>query len=163
MSTGSVAARETVIVRLRPHIRRMFWPSVVLVGVALGIGYFAGTFAEEWQNLAVVGVGGAVVVLGWFIPLCRWLTCNYTITTRRIVLRVGVVVRIRQELLHSRGTDVTVRQSSLQSLFGSGDLIVNVSDDRSVVLRDVPSAYLVQTALNDLMEHAVQRTESSIE
>jgi uncharacterized membrane protein YdbT with pleckstrin-like domain len=88
----------------------------------------------------------------WFVPLVSWLACNYTITSRRVILRSGLVVRVRQEVLHSRGHDVTVRKSGLQSLFGSGDVLVSTGLDRPVVLRDVPNANLVQAALHDLME-----------
>jgi hypothetical protein len=63
-----------------------------------------------------------------------------------------LLIRLRQELLHSRGYDVTVRKNSLQSAFGSGDVQINTGLDRPVVLKDVPSADLVQAALHDLME-----------
>jgi hypothetical protein len=47
---------------------------------------------------------------------------------------------------------VTVRKSGLQSLFGSGDVLISTGLDRPVTLRDVPKADLVQAALHDLME-----------
>ena len=146
------AAQETVIARLRPHGRALFWPTVLLLAVAAALGFFEGALPEEWQNIAVLIAGGVIAVVGWLAPLCRWLACNYTITTRRIVVRSGVLVRVRQELLHSRAHDVTVRKNSLQSLFGSGDVLVSSGLDRPVVLRDVASANLVQAALHDLME-----------
>ncbi|MEJ1229355.1 MAG: hypothetical protein WDM88_00085 [Galbitalea sp.] len=62
------------------------------------------------------------------------------------------MVRVRQELLHSRGYDVTVRKNGVQGLFGSGDVLINTDLGRPVVLRDVPDANLVQAALHDLME-----------
>ena len=89
------------------------------------------------------------------MPLAVWLSRSYTITTRRIVLRSGLMVRTRQELLHSRGYDVTVRQNGLQQLFRSGDVLVNTGLERPVVLRDVPSAALVQSALHELMERSL--------
>ena len=145
-------SREEVVARLRPHSRALFWPTVLLVAVAAALGYFSGMLVETWQVIAALGAALVIVIVGWLLPLCAWLARNYTITTRRIVLRSGVFVRLRQELLHSRGYDVTVRKNSLQSLFGSGDVQVNTGLDRSVVLRDVPSADLVQAALHDLIE-----------
>ncbi|CAN5209809.1 hypothetical protein BH11ACT4_BH11ACT4_01800 [soil metagenome] len=144
--------REVVVARLRPHSRALFWPTVLLVGVAAALGYASGMLTETWQVFAAVGGAAVIVVAGWLLPLFSWLARNYTITTRRIVLRSGVFVRVRQELLHSRGYDVTVRKNSLQSLFGSGDVLVSAGPERTVVLRDVPSADLVQSALHDLME-----------
>lgn len=146
---------ERVVARLRPHGRALFWPSVLLIAVAAAIGYFQGRFAAPWQNVAVLVGGALVIVLFWLLPLVAWLGKRYVITTRRIILRTGFFVRIRQELLHSRGYDVTVRQNGLQSLFRSGNILINTGLDRPVVLRDVPSADLVQAALHDLMERSL--------
>jgi uncharacterized membrane protein YdbT with pleckstrin-like domain len=87
--------------------------------------------------------------------LMSWLGKRYVITTRRIILRTGFFVRVRQELLHSRGYDVTVRQNGLQSVFRSGNVLVNTGLDQPVVLKDVPGADLVQAALHDLMEKSL--------
>lgn len=101
-------------------------------------------------------VGGiSVLLLTWLLPLFRWLAQRYIITTRRIIIRSGTFTRMRQELLHSRGYDVIVRKRSVQSLFGSGDVLINTGLDHPVMLRDVPSADLVQGALHDLMEQSM--------
>ena len=146
---------ESVVARFRPHGRALFWPSIALIGTVGAVGYFFGSFPQLWQNLALL-VGGVVVILVlWLVPLLSWLGRNYTITTRRIVLRRGLLIRVRQELLHSRGYDLTVRKNSLQSIFGSGDVEINTGLERPVVLRDVPAADLVQSALHDLMEQSL--------
>lgn len=149
-SDGQVA--ETVVARLRPHGRAMFWPSVALVAIAGATGYFYGRFPESWQNLGVLLGAALAALLLWLLPLLSWLGRNYTLTTRRIVLRSGFLVRVRQELLHSRGYDVTVRKTGLQSAFRSGDILVNTGLDHPVVMKDVPTADLVQEVLHDLME-----------
>ena len=141
--------------RLRPHARALTWPSIALVATFGAFFYFFGSFDESWQNLAVLGGAVLSVLFFWLFPLLTWLGRHYTITTRRIVLRSGFFLRVRQELLHSRGYDVTVRKNSLQSLFGSGDVEINTGLDHPVVLRDVPDADLVQSALHDLMEASI--------
>ena len=146
---------EAVVARLRPHGRAMFWPSLALILILGATGYFYGSFAEPWQNLAVLGGALLLGVLLWLLPLLHWLGRHYTITTRRIVLRSGFFVRLRQELLHSRGYDVTVRKNAVQSLFRSGDVLINTGLDHPVLLRDVPSADLVQSALHELMERSL--------
>jgi uncharacterized membrane protein YdbT with pleckstrin-like domain len=145
---------EAVVARLRPHGRALFWPSLALILILGAIGYFYGSFPEMWQNLAVLAAALFLGILLWLLPVLSWLGRHYTITTRRIVLRSGFFVRVRQELLHSRGYDVTVRKHALQSLFRSGDVLINTGLDHPVVLRDVPGADLVQSALHDLMEHS---------
>lgn len=146
---------ERIVANLRPHGRAMFWPSLVLIGGVGAVAYFSGRFDEEWQNLAVLAGGAAAIVLLWMLPLLFWLAKRYTITTRRIVLRRGLFVRTRQELLHSRGYDVSVRKTALQSLFRSGDVSINTGLENPVVMRDTPSADLVQGALHDLMEQSL--------
>ncbi len=138
--------------RLRPHSRRLFWPTVALVADIGAVSYFAGSFPQAWMNTALLVAGAALIVLLFLLPLLAWLSRNYTITTRRIVIRSGVLVRTRQELLHSRGYDVTVRRSGLQLLFRSGDVLINTGLEHPVALRDIPRADLVQSALHDLME-----------
>jgi len=144
--------QESVVARLRPHARALVWPSVALLVIAGAVGYFYGSFTEPWQNAGVLVGAALATLLLWLLPLFSWLGRNYTITTRRIVLRSGFLVRVRQELLHSRGYDVTVRKNGLQSMFGCGDVQINTGLDHPVVLRDVPNANLVQAALHDLME-----------
>ncbi|TFB53967.1 PH domain-containing protein [Cryobacterium tagatosivorans] len=117
-------------------------------------GYFFGNLREDWQNTALVVAALAAIVLVWLLPLASWLNRRYTITTRRIIFRHGFFVRSRQELLHGRGYDVTVRQTWLQSAFRSGDVLVNSGLEHPLVLKDVPSADLVQQVLHDLMQES---------
>ncbi|WP_167136808.1 PH domain-containing protein [Diaminobutyricimonas sp. TR449] len=153
--TAPVAqAPEAVVARLRSHGRALFWPTIALFASAFGTAYFYGQFAEPWQNIAVLAAGLLAVLLLWFVPLLRWLGRNYTITTRRLVLRTGFFVRVRQELLHSRGYDITVRRNGLQLIFRSGHVRINTGLEHPVVLKDVPRADLVQAALHDLMERS---------
>ena len=143
---------ESVVARLRPHARVLFWPTVALIADAAAVSYFLGSFLEAWMNSALLIAGGLIALLAFVLPLLSWLGHNYTITTRRIVIRSGLLVRTRQELLHSRGYDIVVRRSGLQLLFRSGDVRINTGLEHPVVLHDIPDADLVQSALHDLME-----------
>jgi membrane protein YdbS with pleckstrin-like domain len=143
---------ETVVARLRPHARVLFWPSVFLIAIAGGTAYLSSAVREPWQQTAVLAAGAALAVLLWLLPLLSWLAHRTTITTRRLVIRSGLLVRRRQEILHSRSFDLVVRQNAVQSLFRSGDVHINTGLERPVVLHDVPGVDLVQAALTDLME-----------
>jgi membrane protein YdbS with pleckstrin-like domain len=154
--TGPVESPpEHVVARLRPHARVLFWPTILLFALAGATGYYAGNLPEPWQNTALIWGAVLAVILLWLLPLVSWLNRRYTITTRRIIFRHGIFVRTRQELLHSRGYDVTVRQNGLQQLFRSGDVLINTGLDRPVVLHDIPAADLVQSALHELMERSL--------
>lgn len=146
---------ERLVASLRPHGRALFWPSLALIVITAATSYFFGYFDIEWMNLLVVGAGVLLAVLLWLLPLLSWLARRYVITTRRIIVRHGLFVRTRQELLHSRGYDITVRRTALQSIARSGDVLINTGLDKPVVLRDVPMADLVQGSLHDLAERSL--------
>jgi len=150
--TGENWVQERALTSVRPHARRLLFPSLALV-IVVGAGSFGYFFLDEWGQ-RFVALGGAIVALLvlWMLPLLSWLSTQYLITTRRIVVRRGLFVRTRQEVLLSRSYDVSVRQAGLQRAFRSGDLLINIGLDRPIVLRDVPRAELVQRALSDVME-----------
>lgn len=156
---------ERVIARLRSNARRLFWPSLVLIVVAGAVGYFAGQVEQVWEVVLLWSAAAALVLLLFLLPLAAWLSRRYTITTRRLIIRHGFFVRVRQELLHSRGYDVQVRRTWLQSAFRSGDVLINSGLEHPVVLKDVPKADQVQRALSELMDHsqtvvAIRRQQS---
>jgi membrane protein YdbS with pleckstrin-like domain len=143
---------ERVLARLRPHARVLTLPSLALIAIAGAVGYFGSVIDEPWQVTTLYSVAALAVVLFWLLPLLAWLAHRYVITTRRVILRRGLGVRVRQELLHSRGYDVSVTRGPLQTLFRSGDVRINTGLEAPVVLEDVPNADLVLAALQDLME-----------
>ena len=155
--SGEVQPAEVVLARLRPHGRALFWPCVALILVAFGAGYSYGRFPEPWENDAIVGAALVLAVVLWMAPLLRWLSRNYTITTRRVIVRGGIMSRSRQEASFARSFDVTVHRSGLQALFGSGDVVVRGGADSAVVLRDVPRPGLAQAAISELIEQAAPR------
>lgn len=143
---------ERVLVRLRPHGRALTLPVLLLLAICLAGGYFGSWFPEPWENaLLLVSLAG-VAVFVTLLPVLVWLNRRYTVTTRRLIVSHGFFVRTRQELLHSRGYDVTLRRGPLQHLHRSGHVSINAGLESPVVLRDVPSAVLVVQALQDLME-----------
>jgi membrane protein YdbS with pleckstrin-like domain len=143
---------ETVVARVRPHARELFWPTLLLIAVAAALGFLSGAFREQWQNIVLLSVAAIVAVVGWLAPLLRWSSRTYTITTRRIIVSSGLIARTRQEVLLSRISDVTVERRGLQSVFRSGDVVINAQLEHPVVLLDVTSAGLVQAAIHDLVE-----------
>jgi uncharacterized membrane protein YdbT with pleckstrin-like domain len=148
------APAERVVARLRRHARVLILPTLLLLATAGVATYALFALPELWQRLAVAAVSAVVVLLGCLLPFLAWLTRRTTITTRRIILRSGVFARVRRELLHSRGYDVVVRRTWIQSAFGSGDVRINTGHEHPFVIRDVPSPFQVQAALHELMEEA---------
>lgn len=143
---------EHVVARMRRHGRILFWPTLVLIAVAGLTSYFVGQLPEEWESVALLTGAAVLVVLAFVFPLLSWLNRRYTITTRRVIVRHGFFVRVRQEILHSRGYTVTMRRSWVQSAFRTADIVIAAGGDQVIVLRDIPNADLVQRTLHELME-----------
>lgn len=148
----SVPPAERVVARLRQHARRMFWPGVALIAICGSAAYLGSAF-QGWIALAVWAAAFVLAVLLFLLPLVNWLATRYTVTTRRLIVRTGLFVRERRELLHSRGYTVVLRTSWLQGLFRSGTIVIAAADQKVVArLRDVPRAQILTDALHDLME-----------
>jgi membrane protein YdbS with pleckstrin-like domain len=89
------------------------------------------------------------------------------VTTRRIVIYNGLIVRSRREILLARVTDVTVRRTPLQAITRSGSVLIALGGEPSVRVQDLPRADLVAAALLQLAASnepiALQRTRDRAE
>jgi membrane protein YdbS with pleckstrin-like domain len=146
-------APEAILVRVRPHARRLTLPVLILFATAAAYGWFGGRFADEWQNWAAFAAACALVFFGTLLPFFAWLGHRYTVTTRRIIARRGLFVRDRHDLYLTRVTDVRLRRTPFQAAAASGDIRVTAGPDLTVVLHDIPSARLTADLLGALTEH----------
>ncbi len=144
---------ETVLARTRPHARRLTLPVLILFATVTAFGWYGGRFAEEWQNWTALGVAIALVFFGTLLPFFAWLGHRYTITTRRVIARRGLLVSQRQDVYLARVSDVRMRRGPVQAAFGSGNVRVVAGPELTLVLHDVPSARLVADLLGELTEH----------
>ena len=142
---------EHTIARFRSHARALIVPTLVLVVACGGLAFGWARVPDPWLTAAISAAGAVLIVVGWLVPLLRWLSRSYTITSRRTIARSGVLVRVHQEVPHARAVDVTVRRSAAQALAGSGDVLVGTGAGQPLVLRDVPSPRLVADAVHELI------------
>lgn len=146
------AAPELVIARLRRHARRMFFPAIVLIATAGAAGYFSGNLPDPFEEWMLWTATALIVVFLVVIPFLRWLSHTYTVTTRRVIERAGLVNRRRTDIPHARGYTISERRGPLQRMWGSGTLTLANGVDEPVRLIDVPSVRLVHETLSDQVE-----------
>ena len=117
--------------------------AVVVAGVvALVTRISSDEVKKGWVIVALVVVLAVVIVVGWI----RRIATTYTITTRRLHIRRGIVARRTQDAQLERVQNVNTNQSALERLLqvgtvdfdtaGSGDAdfrFVGVADPREVV------------------------------
>lgn len=146
-----------VVAELRPNLAALAFPTILLIAAVSALAYFGPRLAEPWQQWAVLGGAALIVVFGFVVPLWHWAARRYTITTRRTILREGMVVRHRREILHARVIEVAMRRSPAQAIAGSGDVLLELGGEHRAVLRSVRAPGLVQAAITDLV--AEQRAD----
>lgn len=145
-------APELLVARMRGHARRLFWSALVLIATVGATAYFYDNLPAPFENWMLLVAAGLVVLLLVVLPYLVWAARVYTITTRRVIVRHGVLVRHRSELPHARGYQISVRRGPLQRMWGCGTLTLDNGVDAALRLVDIPSVALVHEVLVDQVE-----------
>jgi uncharacterized membrane protein YdbT with pleckstrin-like domain len=154
---------ERNVLRLHPHWKTVLKPilGIILVLVALGwLDYFGRHVTHVVSPAAFLGaVAVAVIVLILpVIPLLRWRTTTYELTTRRLRLRRGILSRSGRDFPLIRISDVSFTHGLIDRLLGCGQLIVESAGEHGqLVLNEIPRVEMVQATLFQLVEDEQQR------
>lgn len=148
---ASHAQPEVVVLRFRRHGRRLAFPAIVMIAVAGAAGYWVGALPDAWMNLVAAAAAAAVGLLLGIVPVLAWTARRTTVTTRRVIVRRGILVHQRNEVPLSRVREVRARRGPIQRLWGSGDIEL-LHGSESLRIEDAPGAVRIADALNDLME-----------
>lgn len=140
---------EQVIVLSRPQAKRLAWPAVVTVLLPTVLGVAAAWLNrarwvpdwEPWRPVVslVATLLVLVVLLGY--PLrkyLQWLSTSYVLTSRRMVVRKGLLARSHRDIPLFSVRTLSVRQGVLQRIFRSGNITLVSGMDEAVLIRDVP-------------------------
>jgi uncharacterized membrane protein YdbT with pleckstrin-like domain len=153
---------EEVVRHLHPHWTTLFWPVVrllVVVGAAsFGMAMIPAGRQQGLLRMAVLAVALVLLVTVVLVPLLRWRTTHYVITTHRLLFREGILARRGRDLGLSRITDVSYRQTLWERLIRSGTLTIETAGDSgATVLRQIPDSDGVQQLLNHMIEEDADR------
>lgn len=108
LSAPPASGEEQPIFELRPAWRSRL--GLVLWGVAL---------------VPVFGIGLLVLLRAWYLVA----SVRYRLTTQRLFVQRGLVAKDLEEVELFRVKDVTLTQSVLQRLLGTGTVVVLSTDD----------------------------------
>jgi uncharacterized membrane protein YdbT with pleckstrin-like domain len=153
---------EEVVRHLHPHWLTVFWPIVVFLAL-VGVTSFGAALvpAGDQQSTWRLVVVAAAVVLGLVlvaVPLLRWRTTHYVITTHRLLHRTGILSRHGRDIGLSRITDVSYRQSLWDRVINSGTLSIETAGEGGpTVFSAIPDSDGVQQLLNQLVEEDADR------
>jgi uncharacterized membrane protein YdbT with pleckstrin-like domain len=153
----SLTAGEESVVVLHPHWKVLVRPIAVafLVVAALLVVevIIPSSKAAGIERLALLAV--AVVLLMWWLmlPLLRWRTTTYELTTRRMRIRDGILARNGRDFPLSRIVNISYRTSLLDRVVGSGTVILETAGEHGdLTLDEIPRVQQVQGMLFQLVE-----------
>ena len=138
---------ETIVAEFRPHWTSILLPLVLtlvaLVAVALLAAFTEGA-VSQWGPLVV-----AVIWLAVTLPsIINWLTTQHVITNERVIHRQGFVAKRGKEIPHEMINTVAFRQSVLERMVGSGDVVIESAGEQGQTLyRDIPKPEQLQTLI----------------
>lgn len=147
---------EQVVLRLRTHIKALvgalLW-AVLLVAALVGLWWVLRDTGAYVVGMWIAG-GVALVLACWLValPVVRWGTERYTITTRRIIHRHGILTRHGRDIPLHRVNDIATERDVIDRILGCGTLVVSDATEKAgMVLRDVPDVEQVHVQLQELL------------
>ncbi len=157
-----LAEDEEIVRHLHPHWLTIFWPVVwflLLVGAAsFGAALIPVGQQQGLLRLLVVALAVILVVALVVVPVLRWRTTHYVITSHRLLFREGILARRGRDIGLSRITDVSYHQSVWERLINSGTLTIeSAGDSGATVLKQIPDSDGVQQLLNHMIEEDADR------
>lgn len=155
---------ERLVLQLHPHAKTLIRPllvAVLVVAAALVVEAVipSGSGAAA-VRLVVAAVAILALMLWLMVPVLRWRTTTYQLTTRRLKVRDGIVTRHGQDIPLARINDVSFSKGPLDRLLGSGRLVVESAGEHGqIVLTDIPRVEFTQATLFRLVEEEQRRLE----
>ena len=155
---------ESVVVDTRTHPKALLVPGIVLV-LALVVAIFLDRKIGNGIVSLLVWIVALVVIVWWVLrPFLDWLTSTYTVTSKRLITREGILSRKGHDIPLMRISDVAFDQGVVDRMLGCGTLVVSdASTHGSVRLHDIPHVESVQRTLSDLLGklHESPRTDDA--
>ena len=147
---------EDIVMSMRTHAKALILPAVALIVLAAIGGFLTAILGDSSAEQWVVIVIWAAVVLGMIVwslaPFIRWITTEYTVTSKRVLLTSGVFTRTGRAIPLYRINDVTFEKGLLDRILGCGTLVVSdASEQTGMRLNDVPRIEWVHRQLTDLV------------
>jgi membrane protein YdbS with pleckstrin-like domain len=158
----SLSEGERFVLRLHPHwktLLRPFFLLALIVAATIALLVLLPTGHNLAAARIAVGAVALVAAIIWFgIPLLRWKTTSYELTTRRLRLRAGILTRTGRDFPLIRISDVSFSHGPIDRLVGAGRLVVESAGEHGqLVLNEIPEVEHVQATLFQLVQDEQER------
>jgi hypothetical protein len=156
-----LADGERPLVVLRPHVRRLARPVLILLVLAPAAAFTAGAVPAGTARAPVrlvVAALAALVAVRWVLwPFLLWWNTLYVLTDERFFERAGLVRRTGHDLPLQGVSDVVVAQTFGQRLLRAGTLRVLTDGGGEIAVTDVPGIARVQSSLLAVVDDIGER------
>jgi len=158
----SLSEGERFVLRLHPHwktLLRPFFLLALIVAATIAVLVLLPTGHNLAMARIAIGALAPVAATIWFgIPLLRWKTTSYELTTRRLRLRAGILTRTGRDFPLIRISDVSFSHGPIDRLVGAGRLVVESAGEHGqLVLNEIPQVEHVQATLFQLVQDEQER------
>src|SRR5580704_3371273 len=128
---------ERQVISVHEHPAVLIGP-IALVLLGLAIAGVLSNYATHGNTTAILIIWGLwVVLLGWLgVKIWEWAVNYFVVTSKRLILAKGVIVRNVGMLPLTKVTDMSFRRSTIGRFLGYGEFIVE-SAGQDQALRNV--------------------------
>lgn len=142
---------EQVVIHKHPHWKMLIVPVLIfLVAVAAAAFLSALVRNQSWHfvgQIAIVVVAVLVIVWLTILPLLRWRTTHFIVTTDRVMVRDGILNRTGLDIPLSRINSVRFEHGLIDRIWGAGTLIIESASDEPLEFDDIPNVEYVHSLL----------------
>src|SRR5579859_4205481 len=159
---SDLAEGERTVLIMNPHWKTVLWPFVLLVIVAAAAAVLLIVIPSgRLRGAEQIAVGAVALIIAaiWAgVPILRWRTTTYELTTRRFRLRYGILSRTGRDFPLTRISDVSFSHGLIDRMLGCGRLVIESAGEHGqLVLDEIPSVAKVQATLFQLVEDEQER------
>ena len=151
---------ETLVLVTRPHWRFIIAGSVVAVVTiicwVLWVQLWGSWLGSSASIAQWIGSLIALIVLLRYTarPIFQWLFTRYYFTSKRVMVRSGVISRHASDIPVNKISNIEYRQSVLDRLLRAGTLEIDSSGGDGFPIDNVPNVERITRMLHELVDAA---------
>lgn len=149
---------EEIRVEFRPHWSQILKEVLLTLLVAVLLILLTNVWNPPGWVFIAIAVLWVVVVSA---EIVRWWTTQHVITNERVIHRTGLIAKKGTEIPLEVINDVAFKQSMIERIFGSGDLLIESAGTHGQsAYTDIPNPERVQKLIYEVRENRMSAMRS---
>src|SRR5919112_870576 len=109
---------ESIALETHPHWKTLVLPILSLL-VTLGLaGFLWAVIDDDIGHYVILAIAALALIVLFLVPFLRWRTTLFVFTTKRVVVRTGILSRTGRDIPLTRINDVTFAHNLLERMLG---------------------------------------------